>query len=229
MCSSDLTTLRLLDRLRRINPRARFVLTSTRQVYGRPRALPVDETHPVDPPDCNGVAKLAAEGYAMVYARVHGMPATILRLSNCYGPRMRIRDARQTFLGVWIRAVLRNEPFEVWGGDQLRDLAYADDAVAAMRAVASVRAEAVAGHVFNVGGSPPISLHALAEMVVAAAGSGRYRIVPFPADRKPIDIGSYVADDRALRVATGWMPRVGLESGLATTLAYFRTRLDAYA
>lgn len=222
-------TLRLLEALRRVNPRALLVLASTRQVYGRPRALPVDERHPLDPPDCNGVSKLAAEGYATVYARVHGIPAVVLRLTNCYGPRMRIRDARQTFLGIWIRAALRGETFEVWGGDQLRDLTYADDAVAAMLAVAGAPAAGVAGRVFNVGGSAPVSLRDLADMVVAAAGAGSYRIVPFPPDRKPIDIGSYVADDRALRLATGWAPRVDLAAGLASTVDYYRHRLGAYA
>lgn len=222
-------TLRLLEALRRANPRARLVLASTRQVYGRPRALPVDEGHPIDPPDCNGVSKLAAEGYATVYARVHGIPATVLRLTNCYGARMRIRDARQTFLGIWIRAALRGETFEVWGGEQLRDLTYADDAVAAMLAVARAPAAAVTGRIFNVGGCTPVSLRDLAAMVVAAAGAGSYRTVPFPPDRKPIDIGSYVADDHALRLATGWAPRVDLAAGLRATLDYYRHRLDAYA
>jgi UDP-glucose 4-epimerase len=221
-------TLRLLEALRRASPRARFVHASTRQVYGPPRALPVDESHPLAPPDCNGVAKLAAEGYAMVYARVHGVAATALRLTNCYGPRMRVRDARQTFLGVWIRAVLRDETFEVWGGEQLRDFTHADDVVAAMLAVAEGPAGDMAGKVFNVGGFAPVSLHALAELVVAAAGTGSYRVVPFPSDRKPIDIGSYAADDSALRAASGWAPRVELASGIAGTLAYFRTRLASY-
>ena len=221
-------TLRLLEALRRASPRARFVHASTRQIYGPPRALPVDESHPLAPPDCNGVAKLAAEGYAMVYARVHGMAATALRLTNCYGPRMRVRDARQTFLGVWIRAVLCGETFEVWGGEQLRDFTHADDVVAAMLAVAEAPVGDVQGRVFNVGGFPPVSLNELAGLVVAAAGTGNYRVVPFPADRKPIDFGSYAADDRALRAACGWAPRVDLATGLAGTLDYFRARLGSY-
>ena len=222
-------TLRLLEALRHANPRARFVHASTRQIYGPPLRLPVDESHPLAPPDCNGVAKLAAEGYAMVYARVHGIPATALRLTNCYGPRMRVRDARQTFLGIWIRAVLRDEGFEVWGGEQLRDFTHAADVVAAMLGVAAAPVEQVAGRVFNVGGFPPVSLRDLAAQLVAVAGAGSYRVVEFPAARKAIDIGSYVADDAALRAATGWAPRIDLATGLATTLAYFRPRLDAYA
>jgi UDP-glucose 4-epimerase len=222
-------TLRLLEALRHANPRARFIHASTRQIYGPPLRLPVDESHPLAPPDCNGVAKLAAEGYAMVYARVHGIPATALRLTNCYGPRMRVRDARQTFLGIWIRAALRDEDFEVWGGEQLRDFTHAEDVVAAMLGVAAAPAEQVAGRVFNVGGFPPVSLRDLAAQLVAVAGAGSYRIVEFPAARKAIDIGSYVADDAALRAATGWTPRVDLATGLTTTLAYFRPRLDAYA
>jgi len=223
-----LATLRLLETLRRVHPAARLVHGSTRQFYGRPQRLPVDESHPLDPPDCNGVSKLAAEHYALLYARVHGLPVTALRLTNCYGPRMRIRDARLNFLGAWLRAALTDTRFEIWGGDQLRDLTYADDVVDALLRAAAAPADAVVGRAFNVGGFPPIALADLARLVVAAAGAGTPIVTEFPAERRRIDIGSYVADDRAFRAATGWAPRIDLPTGLATTIAFFRPRLAAY-
>ena len=128
--------LRLIETLRQTAPRAVVVHASTRQFYGRPQYLPVDEKHPIVPPDANGVSKFAGEQYWLLESRVRGRPAASLRLTNCYGPRLRIRDARQTFLGIWIRRVLEGEPFEVWGGEQLRDLAYAEDVVAAFLAAA---------------------------------------------------------------------------------------------
>ena len=218
--------LNLLEACRRHAPRARIVFASTRQVYGVPRTLPVDESHPTDPVDVNGVHKLAAEGHLTVYRRVHGLGGCALRLTNTYGPRMRIRDARQMFVGQWIRSVLRDEPFEVWGGGQLRDLAYVVDVVEALLRAASPGLE---GATYNVGGSPPVSLAALAEALVRTAGRGGFRVVEYPASRRRIDIGDYHADDRRFREATGWAPRVGLEDGLARTLAYFREHLERYA
>ncbi len=217
--------LHLLEACRRHAPGAGLVFASTRQMYGAPQRLPVDESHPLNPVDVNGINKLAGESYHLLYHRVHGQQACALRLTNTYGPRMRIRDERQTFLGVWIRCVLRGQPFEVWGGDQLRDFTFVDDAVNAFLAAASPE---VAGTAYNIGGLERFSLRELADALVAAAGGGEYRVRTFPEARKRIDIGDYHADDRLFRNATGWAPEVGLRAGLERTLAYFREHLDAY-
>jgi UDP-glucose 4-epimerase len=216
-------TLRLILAARTAAPEARVVHASTRQIYGRPRALPVAEDHPVDPPDANAVSKWAAEQYWLLEQKVHGRSVVSLRLTNCYGPGLRVKDHRQTFLGLWVRRVLEREAFEVWGGAQRRDLAYADDVAAAFLAAV----DAPPG-VYNLGGAPPVALRNLAEALVAANGGGRYVVKDFPADRARIDIGSYVADDRRFRTATGWTPKVGLDEGLRRTLAWFRPRLARY-
>jgi UDP-glucose 4-epimerase len=218
--------LHLLEACRAWAPEVRLVFASTRQIYGAPDYLPVDERHPLRPVDVNGINKLAGEGYHLLYHWVYGLKASALRLTNTYGPRMRIRDARQTFLGVWIRRILQGEPFEVWGGAQLRDFSYIDDAVDAFLAAASPAAE---GRVFNIGGFPPMSLLALADALIAAnGGAGDYLVRDFPADRKKIDIGDYHADDAAFRAATGWSPRVAVPEGLARSLDYFRAHLARY-
>src|SRR6185295_15038042 len=123
-CRAQLT---LLEACRLHNPKLRVVFASTRQIYGKPDYLPVDEQHPLRPVDVNGINKLAGEEFHLLYSRVYGIRATALRLTNTIGPRMRIKDARQTFVGVWIRRILEGEPFEVWGGEQLRDFTYVDD------------------------------------------------------------------------------------------------------
>src|SRR5476651_2447534 len=156
--------VRLIQAAREAAPEAVVVHASTRQFYGRPRHLPVDENQPVAPPDANGVSKFAGEQYWMLEHRVRNRPVISLRLTNCYGPRLRIRDARQTFLGIWIRSVLENRPFEVWGGSQLRDMTYVDDVTDAFLAAAD-RPDCY-GRIFNIGGSPPASLHELADMMV---------------------------------------------------------------
>jgi nucleoside-diphosphate-sugar epimerase len=161
--------LHLLQACRSEAPDTRIVFASTRQIYGAPGYLPVDEKHPLVPPDVNGINKLAGEFYHLLYHRVYGLKSTSLRLTNTYGPRMRIRDARQTFLGVWIRLALQGKPFEVWGGEQLRDFTYVDDAVAAFLAAATT--PAAEGRAFNIGGFPPVSLAQLAQALAAAPRS----------------------------------------------------------
>ena len=219
--------VRLIQAVREAAPEAVVVHASTRQFYGRPLCLPVDETHPVNPPDANGVSKFAGEQYWLIENRTGNRPVVSLRLTNCYGPRLRIRDARQTFLGIWIRSVLEGRPFEVWGGPQLRDLAYVDDVTEAF--ILAAETPACYGHIFNIGGSPPASLRQLADLVVALGGpDASYTLRDFPAERARIDIGSYYADDRAFRAATGWEPQVGLEDGIRRSLDWFRSRLAAY-
>jgi UDP-glucose 4-epimerase len=219
--------VRLIQAAREAAPDAIVVHASTRQFYGRVEKLPVDEQQPVAPPDANGVSKFAGEQYWMLEHRVRNRPVVSLRLTNCYGPRLRIRDARQTFLGIWIRCVLENRPFEVWGGAQLRDLTYVDDVTNAF--LLAAERPSCHGHIFNIGGSPPASLQELADMMVRlSGGAAQYTTREFPADRARIDIGSYHADDSAFRKATGWAPETSLEAGIGGTLEWYRTRLSDY-
>jgi UDP-glucose 4-epimerase len=219
--------LSILEAVRHHNPGAKVVFASTRQIYGRPRYLPVDERHPVVPVDVNGINKAAGEAYHLLYGQVHGLRVVALRLTNTYGPRMRVRDARQTFLGVWVKAVLTGEEFEIWGdGTQRRDLLYVDDAVQAFL-LAGSRPEAD-GEVFNVGVPVSVTLAELADALVAAAGQGSYRIVPFPAERKAIDIGDYYASVDKIQAALGWRATVPLEQGLRRTLDYYREHGERY-
>jgi nucleoside-diphosphate-sugar epimerase len=219
--------VRLIQAAREAAPDAVVVHASTRQFYGRPAYLPVDEKHSVSPPDANGVSKFAGEQYWMIEHRTAGRPVVSLRLTNCYGPRLRIRDARQTFLGIWIRCVLEGKPFEVWGGEQLRDMTYVDDVTDAfLRAAAT---PVCYGEVYNIGGPPPASLLEIAELMRKVGGPAvQFSTKEFPADRKTIDIGSYHADDAAFRAATGWVPGVSLEEGIRRSLEWYRPRLAAY-
>ena len=219
--------VRLIQAAREAAPDAVVVHASTRQFYGRVERLPVDENQPVAPPDANGVSKFAGEQYWLLEHRVRARPVVSLRLTNCYGPRLRIRDARQTFLGIWIRCVLEGRPFEVWGGSQLRDLTYVDDVTEAFLLAADT--PECHGRIFNIGGPPPASLHEIAELLVRLAGPpARYVTREFPADRATIDIGSYHADDRAFRAVTGWKASVSLEEGIRRSLDWFRPRLADY-
>ncbi len=218
--------LNLLEVCRDINRDARIIFASTRQVYGRPQYLPVDEQHPVCPVDVNGIHKLAAEWYHLLYHRVYGLRTTVLRLTNTFGPRMRVRDARQTFIGVWFRNVVQGVPFEVWGGTQVRDLNYVDDVVEAFCACATV--ESTVGQVLNLGSSEVISLKQLADLLVETAQAGEVIVRDFPAERQAIEIGDYYANFDRIRSLVGWTPRISLREGIQRTLDFYRWHLDHY-
>jgi UDP-glucose 4-epimerase len=218
--------LSILEACRKYNPEIKIVFASTRQVYGKPDYLPVDEKHPLRPVDVNGINKMAGEWYHILYNNVYGIGACALRLTNTYGPCMRVKDARQTFLGIWIRLLIEGKSFEVWDGEQLRDFTYVDDAVSALL-LAAANKEAN-GRVFNLGGESVVSLKDLADLIVQINGDGEYVARCFPTDRKRIDIGDYYADFASIRTALGWAPRVPLREGLARTLAFYRENLRDY-
>jgi UDP-glucose 4-epimerase len=219
--------LSILEACREHNPGVKLVFASTRQLYGRPQYLPVDEKHPIHPVDVNGINKLAGEWYHLLYNNVYGIRACALRLTNTYGPRMRVKDARQTFLGIWIRNLIQGSPVLVFGdGTQLRDFNYVDDAVdALMLAAVDAKSE---GQVFNLGANEVISLKDLAAKLVALHGGGSHRIVPFPPERKAIDIGDYYSDFTKIRDTLGWSPKVGLDEGLKRTLDYYKQNGQHY-
>jgi UDP-glucose 4-epimerase len=223
-CRAQLT---ILEAARHHNPRLKIVYASTRQIYGKPEYLPVDERHLLRPTDVNGINKMAGEWYHILYHNVYGIRACALRLTNTIGPRMRVRDARQTFLGIWLRRIIDGETIDVFGdGTQLRDFTYVDDAVEALLLAGT--APAADGQVFNLGADETISLAELAALLVELAGQGQYRLVAFPPERKVIDIGDYYADYRLIRERLGWRPAVTLREGLLRTLAFYRRERGHY-
>lgn len=222
-CTAQLS---ILEVCRRHNPGVKLVFASTRQIYGRPQYLPVNEAHPLNPVDVNGINKMAAEFYHRLYDRVYGLRTCVLRLTNTVGPRMRVRDARQTFVGIWVRHLLEGLPIQVWGGPQLRDFTYVDDVVEALLTVAA--AQQGQGEVFNLGGSSVISLRDLAALMVRINGGGHFEIKPFPADRDAIDIGDFYSDSTKMSQLFGWKPRTQLEETVSRTLEYYRHNLANY-
>ncbi|MEB3304844.1 MAG: NAD-dependent epimerase/dehydratase family protein [Cyanobacteriota bacterium] len=218
--------LNLLETCRQVNPEVRIVFASTRQIYGRPDYLPVDEAHPIKPVDINGIHKYAAEQYYKMYHDLYDIRSSILRLTNTIGPRMRIKDARQTFVGIWIRRLLEDEPIEVWGGEQLRDFNDVEDVVDAFL-ITSLTEESY-GQVFNLGSEEKVSLLELAQLMIKLNGSGSLTIMQFPEQRSKIDIGDYYSSHNKISSLTGWAPQRKLALTLSNTLDYYRRNLALY-
>ncbi|HEX5586109.1 MAG TPA: NAD-dependent epimerase/dehydratase family protein [Acidimicrobiia bacterium] len=225
--SNTTSQFAFLDLLRRENPSATVVYTSTRQIFGRPRYLPVDEDHPVAPVDVNGITKYATEQLHLLYHDVYGLRASAVRLTNVYGPRQRLRDNLQGFLPIFVRRALDNEAITVFGdGAQQRDCLYVDDVVECL-VLAATTADA-AGQIFNVGNDEHLELRVIADAVVRAAGSGRVEFAPWPPDRDAIDIGSYFGDSSKAKRMLGWEPRTNFDEGIARTIDFFRSRRAWY-
>ena len=219
--------LSILEACKQHNQGIKIVFASTRQLYGKPEYLPVDESHPIQPVDVNGINKLAGEWYHLLYNNVYGIRACALRLTNTYGPGMRVRDARQTFLGIWIRNLIEGKPIQVFGdGLQLRDFNYVDDVVNAI--LISGQDSRADGQIFNLGSDEVVNLKQLAEMMVEMRPSTKFNIVPFPPERKAIDIGDYYSDFKKIQTMLGWQPKVGIRQGLENSLKYYEEHHKHY-
>jgi UDP-glucose 4-epimerase len=219
--------LSILETCRKINPEIRIVFASTRQIYGRPKYLPVDEKHPQHPVDVNGINKVAGEQYHILYHEVYGIASSVLRLTNTYGPRMRIKDARQTFLGVWIKNILQGKPLQVFGdGKQRRDYNYVDDVIDAL--VLSATSDDAIGKAYNLGSPTPMSLEETAGIMCAQVKDSSYELVPFPEDRKAIDVGDFVCDYSSFSKALEWEPTTSFEEGISRSLNFFKSELKYY-
>lgn len=219
--------LSILEACRKYNPTVKIVFASTRQVYGKPQYLPVDEKHPLNPTDVNGINKLAGEWYHILYHNVYGIKTVCLRLTNTYGPRLLMKHNRQGFIGWFIRQIIEGKKIAIFGdGKQLRDLNYIDDVIDAL--LISGYDNSLNGQIFNLGNHPPISLEDIAKLLIKINGSGSYRLVPFPEENKKIDIGHYYASSTKFKDATGWEPKVSYEEGFRKILSYYKENRKYY-
>ena len=219
--------LSILEASRKHNPDARIVFASTRQIYGKPKYLPVDEKHPRHPVDINGINKIAGEQYHILFHEVYGLASSVLRLTNTYGPRMRIKDARQTFLGIWIRNLLQGKPIQVFGdGKQRRDYNFVDDVIDAL--LLSATSDDAVGKAFNLGADDPLSLEETAKLMCNQIEGAAFEMVPFPQDRKAIDVGDFICDYSAFSSSFGWKPKISFEDGISKSIEFFKKELRHY-
>jgi UDP-glucose 4-epimerase len=210
----------LLEALRGAAVRPLVVLVSTRSVYGRPERLPVDEAHPIAPPDPNGIHKFAAEQYATLYGRLYDLPIVRLRLTNAYGPRQGNQDPAHGVTGFVLGRLLRGEPVRLFGGGTFRrDWLMVDDAVEALLAAGAARE--TTGQVINIGHDHPASLREFVTIARDRLGRGELVDVPMPPEQRVIDVGDYWTNPRLAEQLLGWRATTRLEDGLARTLDFY--------
>ena len=215
-CVSQLT---LLEACRKYNPESKILFAGTRNQYGRAKYLPVDENHPMEPVDVNGINNIAAEWYYRLYHNAHGLRTCSLRLTNVYGPRHQMKHPRQGVLNWFIRQLIDGKTVELFGdGSQIRDINFVSDVVSAFMSAAD--SSKSIGEVFNLGGDA-VSLESFVKSAIKVFGKGDFRTIPFPAERKSIEVGDYIADRSKIKTKLGWEPGVGLEAGLKKTFDYY--------
>jgi len=220
------STMNLVESCRRYNPDVRLIYTSTRQVYGIPQSLPVSESHPVNPIDVNGINKLAGEYYHILYDKTYGLRSSVLRLTNTYGPRQQIRNNRQGFIGIFIRQALKGEMIKIFGdGNQIRDFNYIDDVVHALLLAAGN--EKCYGNIYNLGSPNYYSLIQFVDILKEITGV-EFETIPFPDDKKIIDIGDYYGDYSLFAKDTGWSPKVDLIEGITRTTDFYNRYKEEY-
>ncbi len=222
-CTAQLS---LLEAVRHHNPKAVVVLTSTRQIYGKPNYLPVDEAHPINPVDVNGINTAAGEWYHTLYHNVYGLKTVSLRLTNTFGPRQLMKHNRQGFIPFFIRLLIEGKTINLFGdGKQVRDINDVDDVVAALL-LSGMNPKAI-GQVYNLGGEP-ISLLDLTKLMIKVNGKGKYTLTPFPPEKKRIDIGDYYGDYTKIKTELGWEPQIALVDAVRRTFAYYRKNRKYY-
>jgi UDP-glucose 4-epimerase len=219
--------LSIMEACRKNNRAAKIIYTSTRQIYGKPIYLPVDENHIARPTDVNGINKLCGELYHILYNNVYGIRAVSLRLTNTYGPRLLMKHSRQGFIGLFMRLIIEGKEIQIFGdGSQIRDFNYVDDVVDAMLIAAA--SEDANGRIFNLGGDEPTSLKALVELMIELNGGGSFQLIPFPPEKKSIDIGDYYGNYTKINTILGWRPKTPLREGLGMMLSYYKENLQWY-
>lgn len=201
---------------------ARFVIASTSEVYGDPLEHPQKETYwgnvnPVGPRGVYDEAKRFAEAITMAYHRFHSLDTKIVRIFNTYGPRMRINDGRA--VPAFISQALRNEDVTIFGsGSQTRSFCFVSDLVDGILKLAmSSENDPV-----NIGNPQEMSIEDMAKTIIRMTGSTSQIVYrPLPTDdpkvRKP--------DITRARTLLHWEPKVMLEAGLTSTIAYFKTKV----
>jgi UDP-glucose 4-epimerase len=220
-----MSQLKLLETCREHNPDTKIIYTGTRQVYGKPQELPIHESHPVNPIDVNGISKLAGEWAHIMYNNVHKLRTCSLRLTNTFGPRQLMKHNRQGFIPFFIKQAMKNGEIEIYEGDQLRDINYVEDVVDALLLAGKGDTE---GKIYNLGHHEPVTLGQFTDTLIEVCGSGSYKFVPFPEEKKKIDVGSTYCDYSKIKDELGWEPKTSLEQGLEQTIDFYKKHGSHY-
>ncbi len=221
------SVINLLEAIRRFNKGAKLIHLGTSTQLGRLQCQMADERHPEFPTDIYSANKSVSEKYVLIYANAYQIPATVIRLSNTFGPRACIYSPEFTFNNYFVGLALQGKELTVFGdGAQKRNVIYVEDAVSAI--ICALQTEGIAGETFFAVGDNHYSVAEIAEATVKNIGSGKVKYVEWPEERKSIEVGDAIISNKKIKEAFGWVPEYDLEKGLAKTKEYFADCLEEY-
>jgi len=221
------STLNILESCRKLNPKAKVVFSSSRMVYGKVEQALVTEQCSTHPLSLYGIHKLTSEKYLLMYHKDFGIPTTILRLTNPYGPRQQIKHSKYSLIGWFIRQAMEDKVIKIFGdGEQLRDYIFVDDIVSAMLLCAETP-EAV-GEMINVGMGSSTRFCDMVSSVIQCVGKGKMEFIPWPDNYEKIETGDISIDISKLKKITSWQPDCTLEEGIKKTYEYYKDWLKYY-
>lgn len=223
-CRGHLT---LLESVRKENPSAKVIFSSSRLVIGKIKENPITENHPAEPLSLYGVHKLAAENYTKFYNKNYGIKTVIMRIANPYGERQQIKHSKYSIPGWFMRLAMEGKSIKIFGsGEQLRDYIFGEDLVYAM-ALAGIKEESN-GNIYNLGTGNSVSFKEMVETIVSVVGNGSIEYVAWPENYEKEETGNCEFDISKIKRDLGWEPSTSLYEGVKKMYAYYSKYADKY-
>ena len=215
--SNAKSTLFLLEKIREMQLKCRFILGSTFIVIGKPKKLPVNENSPCNPTTIYGANRLAGEQYCKIYHEVYGIDTISFRITNSFGPREQI-VAKKNAINFLIHQAYRGEKITIFNeGKFFRDLIYISDVVSAIKIIMK---KGKSGNLYWISSNKKTWFYKLGNMLEKLTNA-KIKFVETPRYTKKVDVGNFVVDNSKLR-SLGWKPKISIEEGIEKTLKYFK-------
>lgn len=216
--SNTKSTIFILEKIRQLNLKCRFILGSTFIVIGKPNKLPVNEKTPCNPTTLYGVNRLASEYYCKIYHIVYGLDTVVFRITNSFGPREQYVPNKNA-VNFLIYKAYKGEEITIYNNGKLyRDLIYVSDVVSA---IITILKKGKSGELYWISSGKKLWFYHLGKLLTELTGT-QVKYVPTPKYTKQVDVGNFVVNNSKLR-ALGWKQRTNVKYGVENTLKYFKS------
>lgn len=212
------STLFILEKIRTLNLKCRFILGSTFIVIGRPDKLPVSEETPCNPTTIYGADRLASEHYCIIYQNVYGVDALVFRITNSFGPREQYM-VKKNAINFLIYKAFKGEEITIFDkGNFFRDIIYISDVISAIK---TIMQKGQSGNIYWISSATKTWFYELGDWLKELTNS-QVKYVESPPYTKKVDVGNFLVDNSKLK-SLGWTPNIHVKDGIKQTLDYFKS------